>query len=235
MTSLDPRVEIRGEELLLLPERAVLWARIRTLLIADAHIGKAATFRALGVPVPRGTTISALDRLGALIERTGARRVVFLGDLLHAREGRAPATIAALAHWRVRHSTIEMVLVRGNHDRHAGDPPPEVAIDCVDAPMLEAPFAFVHQPRAVDGHYALAGHLHPAAVMTGPARQRERLACFWFGGDVAVLPAFGDFTGVAEIVPSADDSVFVIAGERVVEVSAPAQGPGGQRPSRAGP
>jgi DNA ligase-associated metallophosphoesterase len=233
MTTASPSVEIRGEELVLLAERALLWARTHTLLVADAHIGKAAAFRALGVPVPRGTTLGALDRLDGLIQRTGARRVVFLGDLLHAREGRAPGTIDALTQWRARHSTTEMLLVRGNHDRHAGDPPPETAIECVDAPVLEAPFALVHHPRTVEGHYALAGHLHPAAVMTGPGRQRERLACFWFGGNVAVLPAFGDFTGVAEIVPTADDSVFVIAGERVLEVSGAVEGRGGQPRSRS--
>jgi metallophosphoesterase superfamily enzyme len=95
---------------------------------------------------------------------------------------------------------------------------PEIAIDCVDAPLLEDRFAFAHHPRALSGAYVLAGHLHPAAVMTGPGRQRERLACFWLGYEVGVLPAFGDFTGVAEVSPAAGDRVFVIADHSVVEV-----------------
>lgn len=219
----DARIEVKGEELVLLPERALLWTRAATLLVADAHIGKAAAFRALGVPVPRGTTGGALARLDALLDRTGARRIVFLGDLLHAREGRAPETVQALAEWRARHATTGMILVRGNHDRRAGDPPPEIAIGCLDAPLIEPPFAFVHHPRAVPDHYALAGHLHPAAVMAGPARQRERLACFWLGADVGVLPAFGDFTGVADVNAGPDDRVFVIADEQVLEASKPSE------------
>jgi DNA ligase-associated metallophosphoesterase len=207
------------EEVVLLPERALFWPRSATLLIADAHIGKAASFRALGVPVPRGTTEGALARLDTMLDRTEARRIVFLGDLLHAREGLAPETVGALAEWRERRATTEMILVRGNHDRRTGDPPREVAIDCIDAPLLEAPFAFVHHPHTIADHYALAGHLHPAAVMTGPARQRERLACFWLGADVGVLPAFGDFTGVAEVNAGPDDRVFVIAGNQVIEAS----------------
>lgn len=218
MPERDARVDARGEELLLLPERAVFWPRTQTLLIADAHFGKAASFRAAGVPVPHGTTAEALTRVDALLARTAARRVVFLGDFLHAKEGRSATTVRALAEWRARHPPIAMTLVRGNHDRRAGDPPAEIAIDCVDAPLMEGPFAFTHHPRAVPGAYVLAGHLHPAAVMTGPARQRERLACFWLGAEVGVLPAFGDFTGVAEVSPVGGDRVFVIAEHAVVEV-----------------
>ena len=219
MSEHDARVEVRGEELLLLSEKALLWTRSATLLVADAHFGKAAAFRALGVPVPHGTTVDALARLDGLLDRTEAARIIFLGDLLHAREGRTPETVRMLADWRKRRRAVEMVLVRGNHDRLAGDPPAEIAIDCIDAPLLEPPFAFIHYPRAVADHYALAGHLHPAAVMTGPARQRERLACFWLGAEVAVLPAFGDFTGVAEVSAGPEDRVFVIAGEQVLEAS----------------
>jgi uncharacterized protein len=218
MAERSARVDVCGEQLVLLSERAVFWPRMETLLVADAHFGKAASFRASGVPVPHGTTAEALGRVDTLLERTSARRIVFLGDFLHAKEGRAPATVNALAEWRARHQTIDMTLVRGNHDRHAGDPPQEIAIDCVDAPLLDGPFALTHHPRAVPGAYVLAGHLHPAAVLTGPARQRERLACFWLGTEIGVLPAFGDFTGVAEVSPAAGDRVFVIAEHSVVEV-----------------
>jgi DNA ligase-associated metallophosphoesterase len=217
MSGREASVAVLGEELVLSPERAVYWPRAETLLIADAHFGKAASFRANGVPVPRGTTAEGLARIDALLERTSARRIVFLGDFLHAREGRAPDTVRAIAAWRARHRPIEMTLVRGNHDRRAGDPPPEVQIDCMDAPLFDGPFALTHHPRAVAGCYVLAGHLHPAVVMTGPARQWERLACFWLGAEVGVLPAFGDFTGVAEVTPAAEDRVFVVAGDRVVQ------------------
>lgn len=221
MTECDARVAVREEELLLLPERALFWPRAETLVVADAHFGKAASFRASAVPVPRGTTTGTLARLDGLLDRTGARRILFLGDFLHAKDGRAPDMLGALADWRKRRHAVEMTLVRGNHDRRAGDPPREVAVECVDAPFLEPPFALAHHPRPVPGSYVLAGHLHPAVVLTGPARQRERLVCFWFGVDFGVLPAFGDFTGVAEVSPTAEDRVFVIADECVVEAVQP--------------
>ena len=60
------RITVAGEALLLLPERAAYIERTRTLLIADAHFGKAAAFRAAGVLVPRGTTGGTLGRLDAV-------------------------------------------------------------------------------------------------------------------------------------------------------------------------
>jgi len=42
---------VRGEELLLLPQRALWWPAQKTLLVADLHFGKAATLRAHGIPV----------------------------------------------------------------------------------------------------------------------------------------------------------------------------------------
>ncbi len=208
-------VEVGGELLRLHPERAAWWPQRQTLLVADAHIGKAVAFRRLGVPVPQGTTGETVARLDTLLARTGARRVVFLGDLLHAGRGRAAATLDAVARWRDRHPTLELVLVRGNHDRHAGDPPPGWGMQVADEPFMLGPLALCHHPVPVAGAYALAGHRHPCVVLRGRAHERLRLPCFHFGAAVGVLPAFGAFTGMHAVRPAPGDRVFVIAGDLV--------------------
>jgi uncharacterized protein len=207
---------VGGEVLELCAERAVYWPRMRVLLVADPHFGKAASFRKLGVFVPHGTTLDGVARLDALISRFDIEHIVFLGDFLHAKEGRNDDTFDALARWRASHADIRMQLVRGNHDKRAGDPPSEVGIECLDGPLLVAPFALAHHPVALRNAYVLAGHIHPCVVLIGPARQRERLCCFHFGAQTGVLPAFGDFTGCAEIDPDPADQVWVIADEEVV-------------------
>lgn len=209
-------VTLAGETVELCAERALFWATRRMLLVADPHFGKAAAFRALGVRAPKGTTREALVRLDALIARLAPSSLVFLGDLLHAREGRNAETFDALAAWRASHAAIGMRIVRGNHDRRAGDPPAEVGITCVDGPVVVAPFALAHHPVSVAGSYVLAGHLHPCATLVGTARQRERLPCFWLGREVGVLPAFGEFTGCAEVSAAPGDSVWVVAGDEVL-------------------
>ena len=44
-----------GEVFRLLPGGAALWERTATLLVADLHVGKDATFRAAGLPLPAET------------------------------------------------------------------------------------------------------------------------------------------------------------------------------------
>ena len=187
----DATTELAGETVTLLPERALYWPRQATLFVADLHWGKAAAFRAAGVPLPGGSTSADLDRLSGCVERSGARRLALLGDLIHARAGRAEATLAAIGAWRERHTALEVLLVRGNHDRHAGDPPAAWNIETVDAPHLEAPFVLRHHPEPSPEGYTLAGHLHPAVIMSGgwaaaPAlavllvwRSRRRAASVW--------------------------------------------------------
>ena len=208
--------DVAGERLVLLPECAVHWEGRRTLLVADTHFGKAATFRAAGIPVPRGTTTAALERLDAALSHTAATRIVFLGDFLHAREGREPETTRVVGDWRSRNAAIEMLLVRGNHDARAGDPGPEIDIACVDGPVVEPPFVFTHKPAVSDDGYVLCGHIHPGARLTGPGRERAWLPCFWFGQRTAVLPAFGEFTGLGDIAAQPGDRVWVVAEGAVV-------------------
>ncbi|MEI7970145.1 MAG: ligase-associated DNA damage response endonuclease PdeM [Betaproteobacteria bacterium] len=216
----DLPVQVAGETLLLMPERVAAWPARRTLLVADAHFGKAASFRALGVPVPAGTTEDNLAGLDAAVARAAPERIVFLGDFLHSRLGRAPDTLDALHAWRARHAGVAMVVVRGNHDRHAGDPPPGLGIDVVDEPLRDSPFLLCHHPREREGGYVLAGHLHPAIRLRGRGRDRLTLRCFHFAPSLGVLPAFGAFTGRALIEPAAEDRVFVITGAEVLRIPA---------------
>ncbi len=217
----DVTLEIAGEELRLLAERALYWPRRATLFVADLHLGKAATMRAAGQPLPGGNQAD-LQRLAQALQRSAAARLVVLGDLWHARAGRTAATEAALRDWRAQHRQLDILLVRGNHDRRAGDPPADLAMRCVDGPYPLEPFVLRHEPEPAESGYVLAGHLHPAALLRGPGRQRLELACFWFAARVAVLPAFGSFTGTARIAAAAGDRVFVLADE-VMEIAANAK------------
>jgi uncharacterized protein len=216
MDELMLEVEYRDELLVLLHQKALFWPARKTLVIADPHFGKAATFRRLGVPIPRGTTNGTLARLTTVLAKTRAERLVILGDFFHARAGRAESTLADLAAWRERHHALAITLVRGNHDHTAGDPPCDWDIDCVAEPFIDPPFAFAHSPQQHGEAYVLAGHLHPA-IWLSDAQGTIRAPCFWFGANDAVLPAFGDFTGTHAISPQAGDRVF--GPDAVIEVT----------------
>lgn len=210
-------VEFAGQRLVLLPQRGVWWPARGVLLIADLHLGKPASFRDAGAPVPEAVTRRDLDRLSALITVLAPERLVVLGDLAHDRIAWREATLRQFGAWRERHESITVTLVRGNHDRRADDPPAAFAVEVVEPGWRLGPIAMHHEPTG-DGP-ALCGHLHPAiTVHTRRKADRLRAPCFWFSRTLGVLPAFGSFTGGATITPGAGDRVFAVGESSVIEV-----------------
>lgn len=213
----DLELVLSGETVHLLAERAVYWPAAETLFIADTHWGKAATFRAASIPIPGGTTAADLARLSRVLHRTAARRLVILGDMLHAREGRCVQTFETIARWRGEWDHVEMLLVEGNHDRKAGSPPSDWAIPVCHGPHCEGPFVWQHEPVPHEAGTVLAGHIHPTIRMQGRAKTSARLPCFHLSESVLTLPAFSGFAGGVVIRPQHQDRVFGIVEQSVFE------------------
>jgi DNA ligase-associated metallophosphoesterase len=211
--------------LTLLPQRAVWREDTRTLFVADVHLGKAATFRAAGLPVPAGTTRENLARLDGLIETLQPQRLVVLGDLFHARSAYREATLGEVAAWRARRASLPVTLVAGNHDISAGAPPAALALELVDEPFALDGVELRHAPIEDEGEGppALAGHVHPAARLNGPGHDSLRLPCFVMRGRQLVLPAFGEFTGASLVTVDAATALCIVAGERFVHLPAAAR------------
>jgi len=207
-------IRVGPHEVELLAERAVYWRDARTLVVADLHWGKLETFHAYGIPVPAGALEDDLSRLDAALARTGAERVLVLGDLVHGAV--AAVVVDTVARWRAR-TRVPMVLVRGNHDRHVPTLPAGWDIDDHDGVLLEGGYAFAHAPAPTPAAYTWAGHLHPMFRVRGRG-DSLRLPCFHLGPEIGVLPAFGTFTGGVLARAARGDRVFVVAGEAVVGV-----------------
>ena len=205
-------LELAGEVVWLLAQKALYWPARQLLVVADMHFGKAAAFRALGVPVPRGTTTQNLAALDALLASHACEEIVFLGDFLHARAAHATATLAAMLAWRARHADVRLTLVRGNHDAHAGDPAASLRIAMVDEPHTLGAFSFCHHPDTPAPAYVRAGHVHPVFMLRAAgAGGSLRLPCVLLGPSRAILPSFGAFTGGHAVQPAAGESVYVTA------------------------
>lgn len=220
-----------GAPLTLLGDRAIWWADQRALLLADVHLGKPASFRQRGAPVPEQVTAGDLARMDALIDRWEPDRVIVLGDLAHDRAAWQTVTLDAFGAWRAGHPALGITLVRGNHDRWAADPPAPLNIDVVEPGELLGGIALHHEPPEGRAHPALCGHLHPGVRLSrpGPGKQAGlRGACFWFSEQLGVLPAFGRFTGCAMVRPVLGDRVFVVGDGRVAEVGGHARAGGGR-------
>ncbi len=201
----------------LLAERVAWWAAADTVVAADLHWGKSQTFRALGVPVPGAELGVDLERLGQVLTRTGARRLLVVGDLVHAPQGVTEEVAAEVTAWRRRHP-VSLVLVRGNHDRRVTRWPEGWGVECCDDVLREDRLAFVHDPDAAPPEtWTVSGHIHPV-VRVGRGRTSLRLPCFHVGARRLVLPAFSSFTGGVCLPRRVGDRVFAIAGAAVMQV-----------------
>jgi len=163
------------------------------------------------------------DRLAVVLAQTEASRLVILGDLIHGPEGWTPELRELLVEWKRRWSHtlgdphVEAILIRGNHDRMAGDPPPSLGIQVQEEGWKLGPMALHHEPVSVSADPVLMGHLHPVVRLRGPG-DRMQLPCFIVGSRRIVLPAFGTFTGGAPFDPEDGDRIFAIGEGQVLEV-----------------
>jgi DNA ligase-associated metallophosphoesterase len=210
--------QLLGQNLILLPDRALMWREKRLLVVADPHFGKAQVFRDQGIPVPAGATAGDLARLSGLVETCRPRGLLFLGDLVHGPTVNAHRLNEQIRQWRRRHRGLRLYLAVGNHDRWTGEPPAGCRFDVVAEEIEMGPFLFSHKPTAAAPGYRFSGHLHPAVTLTGKGRQKENLPCFSFGPRLALLPPFGSFTGHQPIRPSRRDHIYVITGSEVIEI-----------------
>lgn len=207
-------LELAGEPLWLLPERAIWWPGGGMLLLADTHLGKGASFRRAGMAVPTGSSAQTLARLGGLVEQLAPRQIMILGDVLHAALPREDPLPAMIARWRERYPGPALRAVRGNHDR---TPEPLAGLLEWHAERLPvAPFVLRHHPCPDPEGPVLAGHLHPAVRLQGPARDTLRLPAFVLEGGVLTLPAFGELTGGRLVGPGRDRRRYAATPDRVV-------------------
>tara|TARA_B110000503_G_C7166403_1_gene422053 strand:+ start:951 stop:1613 length:663 start_codon:yes stop_codon:yes gene_type:complete len=208
-------IEIQGEKLFLLPEKAIYWEAKRILIIADLHLGKSAHFRKNGIAVPTKVEDRNWNLLHHLFQKIKPKRVHFLGDLFHSTHNKEWDVFRDLIQ---QYSAIQFELTIGNHDILN----PELYLGLkfkLFNSLVVDPFIFTHEPLETESKfYNLAGHVHPGVKLKGKGNQKHRLACFYFGKNGGLLPAFGSFTGLASIKVKRSDRVFVVTGEMVISI-----------------
>lgn len=189
------------------------------LLVADLHLGKDATFRRSGVPVPKGSSEGTLAVVSSLLKRTGAQRLVILGDMFHARSSLAPDVIAAVDQFLIACESVELMLIRGNHDVRVGRLPEHWPIEIVAAGHRLGKLVLAHEPAnpPTGADLLLCGHVHPAIRLSGRHGSFGKLPCFWFSGDCLVFPALGKFTGTFAIQARPADRIWLIADDEIIE------------------
>ncbi len=174
-------------EFLLLPSRALFWPSRNLLVVADLHLGRV---------VPRAPKVidgveQTLHRLSAVITQTNTNRLLFLGDVFHMRNQYHHDVVQLFSQWRAKFAAIEMLLIRGNHERAMGDPPTHLLLDCHDPGYAEAGVTFLHEPRQMRT-FTMCAHLHPCLLVPTERALATTVPCFVWNQEYLYMPAFED-------------------------------------------
>ena len=189
-------IRFAGQNFEPLPSGALFWRAERTLLVADLHLEKMASFARKGRFLPPYDTGMTLLQLEADLGRTRAERVIALGDSFHREDGARGLLPADRKRLELLAQQAEWIWLTGNHD-----PAPHGLAGTSCAETEIAGIALAHIPER--GRSPLiAGHLHPAARLMMNGRS-ARAACFVCDDNLMILPAYGSSTGSLNILSPA--------------------------------
>ncbi len=180
---------------------ALFWPTENTLLVADLHLEKMASFAANGQLLPPYDTGATLALLERDIRTSGARRLICLGDSFHRDEGatslpaRQRETVVRLT------GETEWIWLAGNHD-----PSPHGLGGVCRRNMEISGITLSHEPSR-GTRSQIAGHLHPAAKIRIRGRS-SRAPCFAHDDRLLILPAYGISTGSLNILSDAFSGLF---------------------------
>lgn len=211
------KVSVRGEEVVLLGEKCLLWPGQGLLVISDFHLGKSDHFRKNGIPMPGNMIDRELDRIRSLVETYRPAEVLFLGDLFHSVYNRSWERVVDF--FNLDSDTVYS-LVEGNHDIMDDEHYQRAGIVHHGLVYEKGPLLFAHDriDNLPDELYGVFGHIHPGVRLQGRGRQNMTLPCFCFREDHLLMPAFGAFTGLAKIKPAESDEIYVVIEGEVVRL-----------------
>jgi DNA ligase-associated metallophosphoesterase len=208
-------IDLQGEKIDLLPERALWWERESTLIVADLHWGKTAHFRKNGIAIPAQSQSKDEMRLAQLLQRTKAERLIVAGDLFHSRSNQQ---VDLFSHFRSHHEALQIDLVIGNHDILKEEEYLRFHLSLHQECLTTGPFCIAHD-NISSAHFVIHGHIHPALRIKskGSNQAAFKLCCFAEQENRMILPAFGAFTGT-HLLDSKDFShLYLIAEDKVMQ------------------
>lgn len=210
MLKKEIHIQVEGQNLILLQERAVYWQEQNTLLIADLHAGKATHFRNNGIPLSSDHLLKDFNAILSAIKRLSASKLIFLGDLYHTTSNIENELIDS---W-LGELTIDVELIIGNHDIHSI----HTSKLAHRMPYVLDNILLSHEPQE-SKYFNIYGHLHPTFSLTGKGRQHLKFPCFYHGKKHLVLPAFGSVNGgktYKKLVSKSD--VYLVSSEGIIAI-----------------
>lgn len=213
-------LDLAGNQLQLLPDKAIYIENLEMLLVSDVHLGKSETFQHFGIPISNQVNQTTLDRLTRLCQTYQPKQLIILGDLFHSKVALVEEVLGPWQRFIAAIST-QVLLIVGNHDRRLLPALEDLAISYTTEPIQVNSLVFSHEPLTQRAGWTICGHVHPCVRLTSKL-DNLRLPCFYLqkGSNLLILPSFGEFTGGFEVSPQAGTTAYVVVENSVIALSA---------------
>lgn len=208
------QIELQGETICLLPEKAIYWLAQKAIIVADLHWGKTGHFRKHGIAIPVNTQVNDEIRLAGIIQQYKAERLIVAGDLFHSVHNNE---VESFGHWRDSHPDLQIDLVIGNHDILDSSLYTKWNIALHQEILNIGPFTISHDNIETADGFVLHGHVHPSVKLVQNRHMGIKLPCFCQTAGKMLLPAFGDFTGSKLQEIEAHQHIYVITETEVIQ------------------
>lgn len=208
-------INLQGETLTLLPQKAIYWQAQNAIIVADLHWGKTAHFRKHGIAIPIHTQEKDEVTLAEVVQQYQPKKLIVAGDLFHSKDNNE---VANFKHWRDAHQHIEVHLVVGNHDILTVEKYAALGIIVHQELMHISNFIISHHPIDNPEKFYLHGHIHPSFSIAAKGRNKNLvLPCFCVDEKRLILPSFGSFTGTHKVQASRFENIYVVADNEVIQ------------------
>ena len=208
--------KIKSQNLWLSAQRSLFWEEEKAVVVSDLHFGKTGHFRKAGIAVPQSVYKEDLQRLVSLLNHFRPQKLIVVGDFFHSS---ANTELDWFKRWRENFSSLEIILVRGNHDILNDQWYAGAGIDVVSPTLQLNSFLFSHDRcETTSDVYSFCGHIHPGIIVHGLGKQSLRFPCFYFASDHCILPAFSKFTGAVGMDKSSAKSLYAIVENELVKI-----------------
>lgn len=200
-------------------ETALFITPLNMLVISDLQLGQEEELRSQGHLVLDKELSQMKQRLGRLLRRTGATRLLINGDIKHefSRINQQEWDHILDLFTFFQEKKVEVILIKGNHDTMLFPIAQKRGFSLLDN-YSEGGFLFCHghelppEEQVAKVKVVVIGHEHPAVRFDDGVR-KETAKCFllgpWNDKQLIVLPSFSEMTIGTNILTSKGLGPFV--------------------------
>ena len=170
---------------------ALFLSNERALVISDLHLGFEGALAEQGVSIPRFQRRVILERLGKMLDRGKAEKVIIAGDFKHEfSKNLVDEWVEVKQVLRFLKDRVTPVLVRGNHDNYLATILGDLNLP-LHARADVGGYTIVHGHEEVSTlHPIVMGHEHPAVKLKDELGAVVSVPAFLVTDRLIVLPAF---------------------------------------------